>query len=407
MIMLLQIAWRNIWRNKTRSFVVICSIMIGLWAGVFMLAFSWGLYKNNIDDTVFKQLSHIQIHHPSFKVENESKYTISNTDEIIHKLQSNENVASVSSRVITTGMITSPTTASGVKIYGINPELEVTQIGLNENVRQGAYFESGKDSEILIGEKLAKKLKIKVKSKVVLTFTDVENEIVSAAFRVGSLYRSKNISLDEVNVYVQKNQLRKLLGLEASESNEIAILLKNEEQLNSVKAYSASLVSKGKVEDWKELSPELGMVIESFNMYTYIITGIILLALTFGIVNTMLMSVLERVRELGMLMAIGLNKRKIFIMIMLETLYLTLIGCPIGLLVGWLSINFLGKSGINISMFSEGLASYGFSSIVYPSLDNEKYVIVAGMCFVTAILAAIYPAYKALQLNPSEAIRKI
>lgn len=407
MIMLLQIAWRNIWRNKTRSFVVICSIIIGLWAGVFMLAFSWGLYKNNIDDTVFKQLSHIQIHHPSFKVENESKYTISNTDEIIHKLQSNENVASVSSRVITTGMITSPTTASGVKIYGINPELEVTQIGLNENVRQGAYFESGKDSEILIGEKLAKKLKIKVKSKVVLTFTDVENEIVSAAFRVGSLYRSKNISLDEVNVYVQKNQLRKLLGLEASESNEIAILLKNEEQLDSVKAYSASLVSKGKVEDWKELSPELGMVIESFNMYTYIITGIILLALTFGIVNTMLMSVLERVRELGMLMAIGLNKRKIFIMIMLETLYLTLIGCPIGLLVGWLSINFLGKSGINISMFSEGLASYGFSSIVYPSLDNEKYVIVAGMCFVTAILAAIYPAYKALQLNPSEAIRKI
>ena len=119
------------------------------------------------------------------------------------------------------------------------------------------------------------------------------------------------------------------------------------------------------------------------------------------------MSVLERVRELGMLMAIGLNKRKIFTMIMLETLYLTLIGCPIGLLVGWLSINFLGKSGINISMFSEGLASFGFSSIVYPSLDNEKYVIVAGMCFLTAILAAIYPAYKALQLNPSEAIRKI
>lgn len=405
--MLLQIAWRNIWRNKTRSFVVICSIMIGLWAGVFILAFSWGLYKNNIDDTVFKQLSHIQIHHPSFKVENESKYTISNTDEIIQKLQSNEDVASVSSRVITTGMITSPTTASGVKIYGITPSLEETQIGLNENVRQGAYFESGKDNEILIGEKLAKKLKIKVKSKVVLTFTDVENEIVSAAFRVGSLYRSKNISLDEVNVYVQKNQLGKLLGLEATESNEIAILLKNEEQLDSVKAYSASLVSKGKVEDWKALSPELGMVIESFNLYTYIITGIILLALTFGIVNTMLMSVLERVRELGMLMAIGLNKRKIFMMIMLETLYLTLIGCPIGLLVGWLSINFLGKHGINISMFSEGLASFGFSSIVYPSLDNEKYIIVAVMCFITAILAAIYPAYKALQLNPSEAIRKI
>ncbi|MGB5500731.1 MAG: ABC transporter permease, partial [Maribacter sp.] len=283
--MLFQIAWRNIWRNKTRSFVVICSIIIGLWAGVFMLAFSWGMYENNIDDTVFKQLSHIQIHHPLFKEESESKYTISNTVEILQQLRLNENVVSTSSRIITTGMVTSPTTASGVKMYGINTLLEEKQIGLNENVRHGAYFESGKENEILIGEKLAKKLKIKVKSKVVLTFTDINAELVSAAFRVGGLYRSKNISLDEVNVYVQQKQLRKLLGLGNTESNEIAILLKNEAQLDSVKKYSASLVPNGKVEDWKELSPELGMIIESFNMYTYIITGIILLALTFGIVK--------------------------------------------------------------------------------------------------------------------------
>lgn len=405
--MLLQISWRNIWRNKTRSFVVICSIIIGLWAGIFILAFAWGLYQNNIDDTVYRQLSHIQIHNPLFIKENESKYTLSNTDEILQKLQSNKNVASVSSRVITSGMISSPTNASGIKIFGINPLVEKTQIALNENVRQGAYFETGKENEILIGEKLAKKLKIKLKSKVVLTFTNIDNEIITASFRVGGLYRSKNISLDEVNVYVQKNQLVNLLGLQDSESNEIAILLKNEEQLDSMKIFSSSVVPKGKVEDWKNLSPELGMVIESFNLYTYIITGIILLALTFGIVNTMLMSVLERVRELGMLMAIGLNKSKIFVMILLETLYLTLMGCPIGLLIGWLSVNFFEKHGINISMFSEGLAAYGFSSIIYTSLDNQKYMIVAIMYFITALLSAIYPAYKALQLNPSEAIRKI
>lgn len=119
------------------------------------------------------------------------------------------------------------------------------------------------------------------------------------------------------------------------------------------------------------------------------------------------MSVLERIRELGMLMAIGLNKRKIFLMIMLETIYLTVIGCPIGLLLGWLTVNVLGKTGINISMFSEGLASYGFSSMIYPELEQEKYLIIVTMCLVTAILSAIYPAYKALQLNPSEAIRKI
>lgn len=406
-MMLFQIAWRNIWRNKARSLVVISSIIIGVWAGIFILSFAWGLYQNNIDESVYRQLSHIQIHHPTFNEENDSKFTIANTDEKIKQFQSDNRIASISSRVISPGMITSPTTASGVKIYGINPSSEVAQIRLNEYVSEGTYFESGKYNEILIGEKLAKKLKVKLKSKVVLTFTNVESEIISGAFRIGGIYRSKNISLDEVNVYVQQKHLQELLGLTPTESNEIAILIKNEEQLDAVKQLSVSIVPKGIIEDWKELSPELNMIIESFNLYTYIISGIILLALTFGIINTMLMSVLERIRELGMLMAIGLNKRKIFSMIMLETFYLTLIGAPLGLLAGWLTVATLGKTGINLAMFSEGLASYGFNSMIYPALDHDKYVIIITMCLITAILSAIYPAYKALQLNPSEAIRKI
>lgn len=405
--MLFQIAWRNIWRNKSRSLVVITSISIGVWAGIFILAFIWGLYQNNINESVFKQLSHIQIHHSTFLEESDSKYTISSTNEITNRLEADNRIASVSSRVISTGMISSPTTASGVKIYGINPSAEITQIALNESVKNGSYFDSGKENEVLIGEKLAKKLKIKLKNKVVLTFTNVQSEIVSGAFRVGGIYKTKNISLDGVNVYVQQNYLRELLELDESQSNEIAILVKDEKQLDSIKQFSTTLVSQGKIEDWKELSPELGMIIESFNLYTYILTGIILLALTFGIINTMLMSVLERIRELGMLMAIGLNKRKIFLMVMLETFYLTLIGCPIGLLIGWLSVTLLGKIGINIAMFSEGLASYGFNSMIYPSLENENYVIIGVMCLITSVLSAIYPAYKALKLNPSEAIRKI
>lgn len=405
--MLVQIAWRNIWRNKMRSFVVIGSVTLGIWAGIFILAFSWGLYQSNIRDSVYKQLSHIQIHHPKFSVEKDSKFFISNTDKILDSLHSDKRILAASSRVISTGMISSPTTASGVKILGVDPPSEAKQTGLNENVIDGSYFDSGKDNEILIGQKLAKKLKVKLRSKVIVTFVNIDSEMISAAFRVGGIYRSKNTSLDEENVYVLKDHLRELLNLKPAESNEIAILLKNEEDLKAVKNYVAGLVPTGKVEDWKELSPELGLVIESFNLYTYLISGIILLALIFGIINTMLMSILERVRELGMIMAIGLNKRKLFSMILLETLFLTLIGCPIGLLMGWLSIEYFGEYGINISRFSEGLSSYGFSSVIYPALDNQKYAIVAIMCVITSLLAAIYPAYRALQLNPAEAIRKI
>jgi len=405
--MLVQIAWRNIWRNKTRSFVVIGSIVIGLWASIFILAFAWGLYKNNIDESVNRQLSHIQIHHPEFTHQQESKFVIEHSDSILSLLQKDDRVQAASARTLTKGMITSPTTATGVTVYGISPATEEKQIGLNDNLIEGDYFESGKSNEIFIGEKLAKKLKIKLRSKVVVTFTDIESNMVSAAFRVGGIYRSRNLSLDEVNVYVQKQSLDNLLGLKPSESNELAILLKNESAMDSFKSDVQLMVPHKKVEDWMDLSPELELVIESFHLYTYIITGIILLALTFGIVNTMLMSVLERIRELGMLMAIGLNKKKIFVMIMLETLFLTLIGCPVGLLVGWLSVLVLGSIGINIAIFSEGLASYGFSSIIYPALDSQNYWTVAIMCLITALLAAIYPAFRALQLNPAESIRKI
>ncbi|MER3318352.1 MAG: FtsX-like permease family protein [Allomuricauda sp.] len=405
--MLIQIAWRNIWRNKTRSFVVIGSIVIGLWASIFILAFAWGLYKNNIDESVNRHLSHIQVHHPKFTNQQESKYVIENSDSILSVFQKDDMVQSASMRTIAKGMIASPTTVSGVTIYGISPKAEIKQIGLNQNLIQGDYFASGKDNEIFIGQKLSKKLKIKLRSKVVVTFTDIHANIVSGAFRVGGIYKSKNLSLDEVNVYVQKQTLDNLLGLQPSESNELAILLKDESTLDSYMINVQQLMPNQKVEDWKDLAPDLELVIESFNLYTYIISGIILLALTFGIINTMLMSVLERIRELGMLMAIGLNKRKIFFMIMLETLFLTLIGCPIGLFIGWLSVLVLGTYGINIAIFSEGLASYGFSSIIYPALDGQNYWIVAIMCLITALLAAIYPAYRALQLNPAESIRKI
>lgn len=405
--MLLQIAWRNIWRNKARSLIVISSIGIGIWAGIFILAFSWGLYKNNINESVHKQLSHIQIHHPTFEEENDAKFTIKNANKLLAELQSDPRVASVSLRVISTGMISSPTLASGVKIYGIDPSAESNQISLDQSVQQGSYFETDKKNEILIGEKLADKHKLKLKSKVVLTFTNINSEIIAGAFRVGGIYKSKNTSLDEVIVYVRQDHLRALLELKSDEGNEMAILLKDGEQQDTMKDFVKTLASTDKVEDWKELSPELGMIIESFNLYTYIISGIILLALTFGIINTMLMSVLERIRELGMLMAIGLNKRKIFFMIMLETCFLTLIGSPIGLLAGWFTVVTLGKTGINLYMFSEGLASFGFSSIIYPDLDYDKYVIIVTMCLITAIVSAIYPAYKSLQLNPSEAIRKI
>ena len=405
--MILQIAWRNIWRNKIRSLVVISSIVIGLWSGIFILSFSWGMYQHNIYESVRRQLSHLQVHQPAFREEQEARFALTLPDTLIPWLREDARVASVATRVITGGMVASPTTVSGVSIYGIDPQDEARQTGLDQYLKEGSYFGDSTDQEIYIGEKLAQKLKVKIRSKVVLTFTSADLELLSAAYRISGIYRSGNTAQDERVVYVRRAPFRELLGLEPFQTNEIAILLREDNALDAFKARLTALFPTGKVEDWKDLAPELELIIDSFHWYTYIIVGIILLALTFGIVNTMLMSVLERVRELGMLMAIGMNRSKVFRMILLETLLLTLIGCPVGLLLGWLTVAYVGVHGIDLSTFSEGLESFGFSSVIHTSLENKYYWIVAGMSLATALLSSIYPAYRALKLNPAEAIRKI
>jgi ABC-type antimicrobial peptide transport system permease subunit len=132
-----------------------------------------------------------------------------------------------------------------------------------------------------------------------------------------------------------------------------------------------------------------------------------MIALIFGIINTMLMAVLERYRELGMLMAIGMNKWRVYMMIVIETIFLSLVGGPLGILLGMLTMNWLGIQGIDLSAYSEGLREYGYSNILYPYIENSTYIYVTIGVIITALLGALYPAYKAIKLNPTEALHTV
>ena len=132
-----------------------------------------------------------------------------------------------------------------------------------------------------------------------------------------------------------------------------------------------------------------------------------MLALIFGIINTMLMAVLERNKELGMLMAVGLNKGKVFTMIMLETLLLGCVGAPLGMFLGWLTINYFSNNGLDLSSFASGLEQMGMSTMIYPVADTSLYLQMTAAVAITALLAAIYPSLKAIKLRPVEAMRKI
>lgn len=156
---------------------------------------------------------------------------------------------------------------------------------------------------------------------------------------------------------------------------------------------------------WYLSLPELEMMDEYINTVMFVIVVIILLAMGFGIVNTMLMVILERVKELGMLMAIGMNRLRIFVMIMLETVLLSLTGGAVGIVVALAFTAVTAATGIDLGLWAEGLHSMGFDSVVYPRIDGGYVIMVTLLVIVTGILASIYPARKALRFHPAEALR--
>jgi putative ABC transport system permease protein len=405
--MLTRIAWRNVWRNKVRSLVLVTSVALGIWAGIFILAFSYGMSIQYVNIAIEGQISHIQLHQPDYKKEKKIKYNIPEASPIMQKIEALPEVKSVTDRTIVNGMVSSVSSGVGAIITGINPPKEDAVTKLQSHLTEGNYFTGEKKNQVIVGEKLAKKLNVKLNHKIVLTFQDIEGNITSGAFRISGIYKTHNSAFDETHVFVNADELNPLLGLDPEATHEIAVLLKENHDLKIISGKLRGMFPELLVEDWQQIAPELQFVIGSFTQTMYLIISIILLALIFGIVNTMLMAVLERVRELGILMAIGMNKVKVFFMIMYETLYMALLGGIIGMILAYGTIHIFGRTGINLSAFSSGLSAYGMDPIVYTTLPNQQYLEIFGMVFIAALLAAIYPSIKALQLKPVNAIRKI
>ena len=404
--MLIRISWRNVWRNALRSGVVIASIALGIWAGLFVISVSSGLNQQRTADAINTSISHLQLHHPEFTKDNNVKYRIQNAEAVEATLAAKPEVQAVTKRVILSGMVSSSTGGFGVRISGVDSESQTQVTTLASKIEEGAFLKGDKRNLIVIGTRLADKLNVKIRSKIVLTFQKDDGEIVAGAFRVGGLYKTSSSKSDELNVFVRSSDVNRLLE-ESAGYHEIAVLLKNTDQVKPQAEVIRSEFSELQTETWQEIAPELGYADEMMKQILYIIIGIILLALSFGIVNTMLMAVLERKRELGMLMSVGMNKTKVFTMIVIETLFISLVGGPLGVLLGFLTITYFGSVGIDLSVVGKGLEEFGISTMIYPTLEPSFYLNVTIMVMIAALLASIYPAIKALQLKPAEAVRAI
>ncbi len=403
--MILKIAWRNIWRNITRSLVVMGAIIIGIWSIIFLVGMVNGMIESYIDNAIKNEVSHIKIHHPEFIKDKESKFYISDIAHVKTIVDTISGVKAVSYKTITNTMISSSHAGRGISAIGVVPKNEVKVSGVSQHIVEGNYLIDSKKNQILISKRIAKKLKVKLRSKVVLTFQNLENEITMGAFRVVGLFETGNNIYDESVVFIRQKDINNLLGMNGY-GHEVAILVDDLVDLDRIQKSIALLFPQLLVRNYKEVQPELGLFQSQIKMVGIIYMVIFMLALIFGIINTMMMAVLERVRELGMLMSVGMNKGKVFLMIVIETLFLAIISAPIGLFLGYLTTSYFHKNGINLFFYSEeGMKQFGFDKFIYPNVPTETFWQLVVAVSLTALLGSLYPAWKAIRLRPVEAIR--
>lgn len=399
-------AWRNIWRNKVRSIVIMTSIAIGLFAGVAVLALYKGMMKSRVQTVIYAEEGHLQIHDSLFKKDYDPGLVLPSGDELLKEAGAMPGVRLAAPRSITQGMLATTTGSTGVQINGVVPELEYKASQLKRKIIEGRGFDDERKNDVLIGKKLADKMKLKLRSKLVLTFTDSSETIVSGAYKVAGIYRSDNAPLDERNVYVEMQDLNNLLGT-GEAFHEIVLLLEDDEMVGSIQQELKKRYPHLLVESWREVSPETDLLVKTTDQYSYIIMIIIMIALAFGIINTMLMAILERTREIGMMLALGTNRLRIFLLILFETLFLTLAGTPIGMLAGWLVIGYYNIRGLDLSgMGEEMMSSFGFGTLIYPEFPTEKLAGVLMIVIGTALISCLIPAVRALRLQPVEALRR-
>ncbi|MFA8436367.1 MAG: ABC transporter permease [Marinifilaceae bacterium] len=402
--MLLIIAWRNIWRNKLRSFVVIVAVSLGLIGGIFTLGMMYGMVNQRVENIIENEISHLQVHHPKFTENYEMQYALDEVMDVEKLLNESSQVEAYSRRLRVPGMASSAQSGSGVTILGIQPDEEIKVSRIHERLVDGKYLQ-GKRNPVIIGEKLAGKLKVKLRSKIVLTFQPREGELARGAFRIVGIYRTNNSAFDQANVFVRRSDLIRISDYSDNRVNEIAVWLQGKHEATTLGKHLEAVRGDLMFRSWRQIQPDLAMVTDFMGEYFVFFMSIILAALGFAIVNTMLMVVLERIRELGMLMAIGMNRRRVFWMIILESIFLCLVGGIIGDTITWGLIEYFGREGIDLSLFAAGFESVGYASKVYPELEAKFYLMIGLMVVGMGILAAVYPAWKALRYKPAKALR--
>lgn len=405
--LLVKIAARGIGRNPHRTGLTVAASAFGVGAFVFLTGFVDGYLVQLVENSTGYVTGHIQVQHPRFRTEMDPANSIAAADDLLRKARQLPEVKAAAPRIQSMALANSAAQSQNFTLVGIDPPAEREVTFMHRAVRLGRMLETGNDRDIVLGDRLAEKLGVRLGEKVVVMAQASDGSVGSAAYRVAGLFDTGSDSFDAMFGYVTLPAAQAQLGMEGRVST-LALRLKDRDALDeAVAAVQAVLPAGAAVAvGWRSLLPELDQMIEYVRVVLSLITGIVLAVVAIGVMNTLLMSVMERTRELGIMMALGTRPRAIVTLVVYESLVLAFVGIAAGFALGVPLIEYFGARGLDLSRYAAGLQSIpGLTGIINPVFVPGHLVRPVLLLLVLSVLAALYPAWRAARLQPATAIR--
>jgi len=403
---LVQLAWRYLWRNHRRTIIMLSAVSVGAWAMIFMMALSRGMVDQMISDGISVIPGHVQIHNPAFlddpSISNPIPYSQA---ELEHKFGDSGFVA-WASRVRVPAVVMSERESRGVTLLGIDPAAERKFTFVDYDRVDGRFLDAVDDNGLVMGAKLADTLETGVGKRVVLMSQGPDNDIADRGFRVVGLFHANVESYEESFVFLGRQTAQEMLRI-GDETTEVVFVGDDYRNVEPVyEKVTAAVDDSVAVSRWTEVDRYLGTILKTMDGFMLIWVVVIFLALSFGLVNTLVMAVFERVREIGLLLALGMKPGMVLGQIVIESMLLLGIGLLLGDLLAYVSVKPL-ESGIDLSIVAKGMEMFGASSILYPKLYLKDVILANVVVLVLGFLASLSPAWRASRYEPVEAITRV
>jgi ABC-type lipoprotein release transport system permease subunit len=405
--MLVTVAWRNLWRNHRRTLIMLTAIAIGLWGMIWMTALMRGMVDQMIDSSISTLSGHIQIHAEGFLDDPSIERSMppARDNPALLALLDSPRVTHWSERIRVPAVIRSERDVFGVTLVGINPQQENGLSFIADSVTEGEYLADTHDSHVLIGRKLLERLETKPGRRIVLMSQDPDNNIAERGFRIGGIFDTDLQATETSYVFTGIETARALLKM-GNGVSEISLLGPDYRNLDALAADVRAAAGEADTKTWLELDTYMASMLDVMDGVIFVWFGIIFLALSFGLVNTLLMAVFERTREIGLLQALGMPPGNILTMVLVESVIMLLIGLAAGNLLSWLTILPI-QDGIDISAVAAGLEWAGMSSTLLPAVKSPDVLLANAIVLLLGIAASLFPAWRASRKVPVEAITRI